>query len=380
MATCNICSESLRAPLYQSPHPVSVTSLCEVLDGRTEVFLCSGCGHVQTTPMPDLASYYDKTYQILVSSEEEDQLYSVVNGHRIFRTEHQVETLLRSVELPQAARVLDFGCAKASTLRALCQRRPDVQPHTFDVSEMYMPFWEKFVPVENQATYQPKTHWQEHFDLVTSFYAFEHMADPRAVLAQAAAMIRPGGTFYCIVPNLFSNIADLVVADHVNHFTESSLRRLFASAGLRIETITDTAHTGAWILIARKTSSPSSVVGLDETVPARVEEIAAYWRGFGERVQEFETSHRGMPAAIYGSSFYGTFIATQLGQPDSVVCFIDQNPFRQNQTLLGKPIVSPEQMPAEVRAVYVGLNPSHARATIQSVTTLPPERYDFFHP
>ena len=378
MPACNICNQPLDAPVYQSPQPVSVTSLCEVLSGSTEVFHCASCGHVQTTPMADLAAYYDKTYQILIASDDEDQLYAIVDGQNIFRTGHQVQTLLHFVDIPRHARVLDFGCAKASTLRALCERRTDVQAHTFDVSEMYRPFWDKFVPLENQATYQPKAEWREHFDLVMSFFAFEHMADPQAVLSQATALLRPGGTFYCVVPNLFTNIADFVVADHVNHFTESSLRRLFAGAGLKIERITDAAHTGAWVCCARKTALPVESGG--ENAAERVQEIASYWHGFGERVREFESAHRGLPGAIYGSSFYGTFITTQMRRPESVTCYLDQNPHRQNQTLLGRPIVAPERVSAEVRVIYVGLNPAHARATIQTVTALPPERYAFFHP
>ncbi len=379
MTACNICEEPLGPPVYRSPRPLSVTSLCEVLSGHTEVFHCSRCQHVQTTPLPDLAAYYDKTYQILVSSEEEDQLYAVVNGRRIFRTEHQVETLLRLVELPHAARVLDFGCAKAATLKALCVRRPDIQPHVFDVSEMYRGFWEKFVPAENEATYQPKTEWHGHFDVVTSFFALEHVAEPRAVLAQAASLLRSGGVFYGIVPNIFTNIADFAVADHVNHFTAPSLHRLCAVAGLGLEKIEGAAHTGAWVFVARKGAVAASAAPVDASA-ARVAEISDYWRDFGDRVRVFEQAHRGDTAAIYGGGFYGTFIATQLERPEAVACFLDQNPHRQKQTLLGKSILPPERVPAEVRAVYVGLNPAHARATIQALPALSHERLVFFYP
>ena len=379
MAACNICEGPLGPPVYRSSRPFSVTSLCEVLGGHTEVFHCPCCQHVQTSPLPDLAAYYDKTYQILVSSEEEDQLYAVVNGRRVFRTEHQVETLLRLVDLPRAARVLDFGCAKASTLKALCERRPDVQPHVFDVSEMYRGFWEKFVPAENQATYRPKPEWGGRFDVVVSFFALEHVEDPRAVLAQAASLLRDGGVFYGIVPNLFTNAADFVVADHVNHFTAPSLRRLCAASDLVAEKIEEAAHTGAWVFTARKGASPASGAAVEDLGP-QVREIAGYWSDFGERVRGFEVSHRGDAAAIYGAGFYGTFIATQLERPEAVSCFLDQNPHRQKQALQGKPIVPPESVPAIARVVYVGLNPAHAQATIQAVPALSGERLAFFYP
>ncbi len=379
MPTCNICGQPLGPPVYRSARPVSVTSLCEVLDGHTEVFHCPTCQHVQTTPLPDLAAYYDKTYQILVSSEEEDQLYAVANGRRIYRTEHQVETLLRLVELPLNARVLDFGCAKAATLKALCAYRSDIQPHVFDVSEMYRRFWNRFVPTENQATYQPKPEWDDFFDAVTSFFALEHVAEPRTVLAQAAALLRPNGVFYGIVPNTFTNIADFVVADHVNHFTAPSLRQLCAAAGLVLEKIEDAAHTGAWVFVARKKNAGEMVDVSDDLAPRAVE-ISAYWSDFGSRVRAFEQTCHDDAVAIYGAGFYGTFIATQLERPEVVVCFLDQNPHRQKQMLLGKPILPPERVPAELHAMYVGLNPIHARATIQAVPAWSPDRFAFFYP
>ena len=78
-------------------------------------------------------------------------LYEVRGSEKIFRTEHQVATLFEKVNLPVNARVLDYGCGKASMLKGLCGRRDDVVPFVFDVGEQYRPFWNDFVPATNQA-------------------------------------------------------------------------------------------------------------------------------------------------------------------------------------------------------------------------------------
>ena len=115
-------------PVYASPTPCSITSLCQVLDGQTRVWHCEHCGHTQTAPLPSLDKFYAEDYHILTVSEEEDQLYEVRAGQNIFRTQHQIATLLEKVNLPAHARVLDYGCGKASTLKGLCGRRDDVVP------------------------------------------------------------------------------------------------------------------------------------------------------------------------------------------------------------------------------------------------------------
>jgi SAM-dependent methyltransferase len=376
MDACNICDEPMGAPVYESARPVSITSLCQVLDGPTRVWHCASCAHSQTAPLPALEKFYAEDYHILTASEEEDQLYAVREGQKIFRTEHQVATLLDKIEFPSNAQVLDYGCGKAATLKALRGRRDDLAPHVFDVGEQYRDFWNAFVPVENQAVNEVPAEWAGRFDAVISFFALEHVAAPKAFVAEAYRLLRDGGTFYFLVPNLFANSADLVVADHVNHFSESSLQQLLTDGGFAVREIDDTAHNSAWVVVAEKADStpaqPSSTTVADE-----VKAMAEYWHEFGDRVRAFEKANDG-EAVIYGSGFYGTFIHASLERPETVGCFLDQNPHRQQQTLLEKPILAPEALPETVRRMYVGLNPRVAREELAAIDW--PKELEVFFP
>ena len=359
MNACNICNDPLGAPVYESVRPVSITSLCQVLDGPTRVWHCANCCHTQTAPLPALGKFYAEDYHILTTSEEEDQLYSVRDGKKLFRTEHQVDTLLAKVNLPPNARVLDYGCGKAATLKAVHNNRDDVVPHVFDVGNQYRDFWNDFVGAENQTVNEVPEEWAGHFDAVISFFVLEHVAEPKAFVGEAYRLLRDGGTFYFLVPNLFANSADLVVADHVNHFSESSLHRLLSDAGFAVREIDGTAHNSAWVVVVEKTNVNSKPI-LATSVSGKVNAMAEYWGEFGGRVRAFENAND-TEAAIYGSGFYGAFIHASLARAESVECFLDQNPHRQKQTLLGKPILAPEALPETVRRLYVGLNPRVAR-------------------
>lgn len=384
MSHCHVCGQTLPPPLYRSPHAISITSLCEVLPQRVAVAFCAACGHLQTDALADLDAYYDRDYKILIGSADEDQFYAMVEGRKVFRTEHQVNTLLAKVHLPDGARVLDYGCAKSSSLRRLTELRPDIEPHVFDVSDMYLPYWNRFVRPENCSLYTPNPEWANRFDLITSFFALEHVADPRALAKTVAGLLKPDGLFYCIVPNVYANTADFVVADHVNHFSAASLRRLIEDAGMQVVSLDAHAHNSAWVLVATrktpatpKSPAPEEHAGLEQ----QARDLAAYWSAFADRVRAFEATHpHAQAVAIYGSGFYGTFIATCLHQPEHVVCFLDQNPHRQSQRLLDKPILPPEKLPAEVTVIYVGLNPRIAREGIQSVAAWQGLAHDYFYP
>ncbi|MBC8123826.1 MAG: methyltransferase domain-containing protein [Gemmatimonadaceae bacterium] len=359
-----------------------MTSLCEVYHEKTEVFFCSTCSHLQTTEISDLQGYYDTIYKILIDSEEEDQLYSIEGNIKVFRVEHQAKTLLEKIDLIQGARVLDYGCAKAATMKCLSRTRPDLKLYLYDVSSMYVPFWERFIQSSHWSTYTIEQAWFDSFDVVTSFFALEHVASPVEMLSNVLRLLKPGGVFYCIVPNVYTNIADFVVLDHVNHFSDASLLRLFNACGFVETTIDDASHRGAFVVVARKPDGASSGVpepsanGLNQQCHA----IAAYWSDITQRIAAFEADNQGTPSIIYGSGFYGTFLAACLTNLDLVYCFVDRNPFRQGKTLLDKPIVSPEELPDKPFPIYVGLNPSIARQSIEDIRQWQGRPYSYFFP
>lgn len=384
---CNVCGQELGAPMYASATGTSVTSLCELEPTDTKVFFCRHCGHLQTPQLADVHAYYSNDYKILVDSEEEDQLYKMVEGRKIFRSEHQATTLMRTVDIPAHARVLDYGCAKAATIRRLKERRGDVDVHLFDVSDMYIPFWEKLTAADKWASFSPRPEWLTgYFDLITSFYSLEHMPNPAQSVDTIARMLVEGGCFYAVVPDWQANIADYVVIDHVNHFSPQSLTQLMVRSGLVVETLRTELHDSALVLVARKPGAheareqPASqdTAALEQ----RALEVAGYWNGFRARVQSFEHNARslGGPTAIYGSGFYGTYIASCLTDISAVSCFLDQNPFRQGKVLMGKPVIAPADLSPSVQALYVGLNPARAKEEIEKTKELSHRQLTLFLP
>ena len=73
------------------------------------------------------------------------------------------------------------------------------------------------------------------FDAITFWAVLEHLVQPGEFLRQAAALLRPGGFCFALVPNLNSLAVRLlgpkyryVTAEHVNYFTSASLQALAA--------------------------------------------------------------------------------------------------------------------------------------------------------
>ena len=382
---CNVCAAPLTHPLYESEGANSLTSLCQVRSGATRVYACGRCAHLQTEEMVDAASFYEIDYDILINSEEEDQIYEVKpDGTQVYRTDHQVQVLLKKLPLPSGARILDYGCAKSAMTKSLLSQRSDIQPHLFDVSARYIPFWEKFIKPGRWAVHETPSTWQGYFDVVTSFFSMEHMVQPEASVRKMASMLKPGGALYCIVPNVATNVADFIVLDHVNHFSGPSLSYLLSRAGLVVESIDDTAHRGAFVVVARRIANAeltafSAEYSLDiQDCLSRFQAMASFWSKAAERVRSLEAQlPPGAETAVYGAGFYGAFVVSCLKEPQRAVCHLDQNVYLQGRDLNGRPILSPAQLPEHIQNVWVGLNPTHARQILSQVGALKARQMSF---
>lgn len=366
---CNICDTPMGEPIFEASSQHALTSLCEVRPGRARVWACSACGHLRGEELPDTGAYYESDYRILLNHDDEDQIYEVRGERVVYRTDHQVSTLLDKLRVPEGARLLDFGCAKGSTPKRLLAHRPDLQVHLFDVSAMYTAHWNRFLDPERRAVHHTPPHWQGSFDAVTSFFALEHIPAPRETVQRVAALLKDDGVFYGIVPDTFGNVADFVVIDHVNHFTASSLHTLLSAAGFSQIDIDAEAHRGALVFLARKHGAPTRCPEISATL-VRSQDLARYWTRLSDRIRAAEHGQEDASTAIYGSGFYGAYIASTLSRPERLRCFLDRSPYQQGKTLFGKPIIAPGQLPEGIRTLYVGLNPAIARATLANIEWL----------
>ena len=385
---CLVCGTPSGAPAYRFDGPASITSTARPVALPTVVFVCDVCAHVQTPPLDDLARYYDTAYNVRLESENADDLYAVRDGVPVYRTEHQANVALATLELARGAAVLEYGCGKALTLRRMLELRPDLDGAVFDVSDAYRAAWGTFVPAHNQAAHEPPAAWHGRFDAVLSFFALEHADDPRAFLTTVRRLLRPGGELFLTVPNVRRNAGDFVVVDHVNHFMPSSLHRILAATGFIDIEIDEDAHESAYAVRARRGVQPNANAerGRDtgghdaRTVhftaeaahyAAEARDLAAFWSSAGDAVVAFEHDvAQGRTSAIYGSGFYGAFIASRLADRSNLACFLDRNPHQQAQRPFDRPVLPPEELPGDVRVVYVGLNPARARAIATAVPAL----------
>ncbi len=376
---CVVCGAASEE-LYRQQGP-SISSTARLTAAPTVVSVCTNCAHIQSEPLPDIAAYYDNGYNAHLESSLSDDLYGALEGRPLYRAEHQAAVAVAKLDLAPGATVLDYGCSKGATLREMHRLRPDLALAAFDVSDNYRPYWAGLIEPENQAMHEVPASWERRFDAVLTFFALEHAAEPRIFLAQIRRLLKPGGILHLVIPNVRQNTGDFIVVDHVNHFMPSSLRLALAAENYADVDIDEDAHTAAYVVDAVRSNSPAPAAACPGADVARFASqargYARYWRDAGEAVRTFERDRaRGRKSAIYGSGFYGVFIASQLTGP--IAHFLDQSTHQQAKRIFERPVIAPEAIGDDVEVVYVGLNPSRSREIIATVPSLHRRERDYF--
>jgi hypothetical protein len=394
LAACRVCARPEPELLHASPHEQTLTSESKLRRGRLRIHLCANCAHVMSDAggLDDVAGYYDAEYDSLLDSLESDDLYDLdAQGQPIYRSQIQLDNLIRLANLPAKGRVLDFGCGKGAFLARFQRQYPGWELHGCDVSERYRPFVEpvtgpgRFGVTSLEGAEAPG----QGFDLVTMFFVAEHLVEPAATLARVAAWLAPTGLLYVTVPNVMINTIDAFLADHLSHFSAPSLTALVHRVGLRPLVVSEHHQLGQLTLMAvpdpAVTARPlrhlggDLVAGYADAIRAGV----ARWADCGTRLARFlgerPAGHGAL--AVYGAGVFGSYLALSAAAArEEIVCFLDQSPFKVGKTHLGRPIVHPREIPPAVSDVLVGLNPARARDILAQAGLLARPGLRFFFP
>lgn len=367
MKVCRVCLAPLGAPDYLASSP-ALTSVATLLDLPTRAYVCEACSHAQSPDLPDLSKFYDQAYRISLSTEDHDQIVEVRHGRPIFRSDHQATISLKMLDLRHGALVLDYGAAKAKTLRLLVEHRPDIVPHVFDVSSDYSSVWKRWIAAEYQATYDVPEHWVGRFDAVILNFVVEHLSDPVGILKQIRDLLNEHGRAIVSVPDVQANPGDMVVADHLNHFSLISFQRALSEAGLVAERLDDRVFPGAFFACVRRNAATTDNRQSDAIISNSVQrsrDICEFWSIAGHGIDRKARELQGQRVMIYGAGFYGSWIFSRVRHAVEVLGFLDRNPALAGTRHFDLPVLTPEDALDDLSAIFVGLNPLRARDILE---------------
>lgn len=341
---CQVCGEEGLREIAGFQRLPRVTSDSKPFPAGGRLFVCERCGMVQKVVDADwlreIGEIY-RNYEMYHQSASNDQaVFDPVSGRPSGRCEVLVRRLRQSGLLPLSGMLLDVGAGGGAMLAAFSTACEGWKLFGLDLDDRKERQLRAIPRFERLFTVPPER-LSEEFDLVTLVHSLEHFPDPLATLRGLRRKTASGGRLFIQVNNLERTPFDLVVSDHLCHFTPRSLCRLVARAEFRV----DAARTD-WIkkeisLLASadgETSEPDPVDPREAI--AKVEADVAWLIGVLAHAREAAGDPR---FGIFGTSVAATWLAGGLG--DAVKFFVDEDPKREGRSHLGRPILKPAEIP-----------------------------------
>jgi SAM-dependent methyltransferase len=225
---CPICGQSGACEWLRAP---------DRFHGRRHQYTllrCPSCSLVWTDEPPEpgeMHMHYTDAYDRLISAA----------GEAPTRWGFRKEALAR---FKTSGSLLDLGCSSGAFLQLLCGN--DWKLFGVEMSQESAKQAQArsgasvYIGTVLDANFSP-----ESFDVITCFDVFEHLDQPRRVMARVVEWLKPGGIFYILIPNIDSAERKvfgtywhgLELPRHLFHYSPDSLKFLAETAGLRTMSI-----------------------------------------------------------------------------------------------------------------------------------------------
>ena len=351
-----------------------ITSDCRAFSAGGELAVCGHCATVQKLPgerwLAEIASIYRDYAAYSLAGGEEQLVLDPGTGVPRKRSEVILDALKR-IGLPDRARALDVGCGHGVTLAAMAAACPGWKLFGYEIDDSKLAALRGIRNFQGLYTGE-LTRIDGAFDFVSMIHSLEHFVDPLGTLRSVRSLTAANGRLFIEVCNVEENPFDLLVADHLTHFSPGTLSFAVRRAGFEVACATKDWVRKEVSLLAVRPEGDAQVAEHSRPVGARahaaVSASVSWLAALVGNARESAAKSRSF--GIFGTSIAGTWLASSLA--DRVAFFVDEDPHRIGQTHLGKPVMAPAAVPSG-STVFLALAPTLASAIRERLSHLPVE-------
>lgn len=221
---CELCGRGARLLLDKCINNHSLTSDSRITKTvSSQLFFCSSCGYAFTRSDFGSSDFYTDQYDLLLANFFEDQVLFLPKGRILNRNHYQAELISYILGDVTPRSALEMGSGKGLTSYHFLSRNADLNLTLQDPGlPLYGSMWATHFPKSNAVATLGELK-DAQFDLIYSFFVFEHVNCPKHYLDEALQRLNEGGLFFACVPDVELNWGDLLVSDHLRHFSLKTL-------------------------------------------------------------------------------------------------------------------------------------------------------------
>lgn len=373
---CQVCGSARLRELEGFGALPRISSDCRSHPAGGRLFVCIACGGVQKLPdekwLQEIGGIYAGYEAYYQAGGDEQIVFDRASGTHRRRSDVLLERMAALGQLGAGGRALDVGCGNGATLSAMSAALPSWSFSGYELGDSALPRLSRIRNFDRLYTGSLDA-IDRTFELVTLILSLEHFPAPLEALARLRRIVGDGRLLIQVC-NIDENPFDILVADHLMHFSPGTLKHLLMRAGFGIVSVaTDwvpkeismlsAAGAGA---AADSRSEPGSGTVSGEKMFRRMTDYMDWLKSMVRSAGELACAAK--PFGIFGTSIAATWLAGQLAE--RVSFFVDEDESRIGKEHLRRPILRPGEIPAG-GVVYLALAPGVANAMAARLASLP---------
>lgn len=334
---CHVCNSKIKE--FEYDKYTFVTSDCRPIKDNNLLFgQCEQCGLIQkiiTSIYKENTKNIYENYDIYAQGGGAEQLVFDEDGTSKARSEQIIKYMQKHLEISRTGKLLDIGCGNGSFLSTFNKFYNQYELSGAELNEHNK---QQVLSIDKVQSFYTCNidRIEKQFDIVTLIHTLEHIENPVVFLKKIATRLNRDSFLIIQVPEINKSPFDLMIYDHLSHFTKNSLIYLLESSGYKVLKTGNPVNKEITIIAQICSNNEKTAKPLLENI-FKIEIIFDYL----EQTIVQSNNLKGK-CAIFGSSIAATWLSSQLNE---VSFFLDEDLNRIGKNLLEKPIIHPTNLP-----------------------------------
>jgi len=350
---CRICGNE-QLDYFRLPVETYLTSdLKDWSDNPPPLFFECACNYIGKSNLDEsyktslFATYSD--YSPYSNSLGNEQIvFNQAEGKYTQRSDILLENLLSNFKSPintdTVLEILEFGCGNGPFLSSL--EKSNFESYildAFDVNDRFEPYlrtkknFRNFYMKEEEFS-------NSKYNLIVMAHVLEHLREPSLTIQDLLKILKQDGELLIQVPNSEINYFDYLIADHLSHFTLSTLLNLVRKNPCKIVRKNEDMVPKEITIVL----SPSSIIHEDLTTVHNLKnrkDIIRFFELWRKLIESFDAHDNIM---IFGTSIGSTWLFNELAKSEiNVVGFLDEDFSKVGKLYKGKPVIDVQKFELE---------------------------------